>query len=150
MLCGARPNQQRSKDPVPKKETAIYIADTIGELGLFYRLAPFAFIGGSLAPLGSQNLIEPLAAGTPVLIGPSTFNFAEAARDALALGAARQCADADAVLVEVAALLRDPAARIRMAEAGAQLMSAHRGATQRTLDWVDGLLPPAGVTAARD
>lgn len=114
----------------------IVLGDTMGEMLAYYAAADIAFIGGSLLPLGGQNLIEPLAVGTPVLIGPSTFNFAEAAREALARGAARQAADADAIAVEAAALLRDPEMRARMRAAGIDLLAAHRGATTRTLDWI--------------
>ena len=106
--------------PVPAG-ISIVLGDTMGEMLAYYAAADVAFIGGSLLPLGGQNLIEPLAVGTPVLIGPSTFNFAEAARDALARGAARQGADADAIVVEAAALLRDPEMRARMTAAGTRV-----------------------------
>ncbi len=121
--------------PVPAG-ISIVLGDTMGEMLAYYTAADVAFIGGSLLPLGGQNLIEPLAVGTPVLIGPSTFNFAETARDALARGAARQGADADAIVVEATALLRDPELRARMTVAGTELLAAHRGATRRTLDWI--------------
>jgi 3-deoxy-D-manno-octulosonic-acid transferase len=121
--------------PVPAR-ISIVLGDTMGEMLAYYTAADVAFIGGSLLPLGGQNLIEPLAVGTPVLIGPSTFNFAETAREALARGAARQGADADAIVVEATALLRDPELCARMTVAGTELLAAHRGATRRTLDWI--------------
>jgi hypothetical protein len=80
--------------------------------------ADLAFIGGSLLDFGSQNLIETAACGTPILIGPSTRNFAEAARAALACGAARAVVDAGDLARQVAALLADEAARAAMGEAG--------------------------------
>ena len=121
--------------PVPQ-DVPIVLGDTMGEMLAYYAVSDVAFIGGSLLPLGGQNLIEPLAVGTPVLIGPSTFNFAEVARDALAKGAAWQGADAPAIIAAAGELLRDPDRRARMRDAGLELLAAHRGATGRTLDWL--------------
>ena len=78
MLCGARPNLRRSTGANPMAGTAIYIADTLGELGLFFRVAPFAFIGGSLVPHGGHNPLEPARLHRAVMTGPHTFNFADA------------------------------------------------------------------------
>jgi len=91
-------------------------------------------------PLGGQNLIEACAVGTPVLIGPHTFNFAEAAAQAIACGAARRVRDASELLVQAGALLADPAARTRMGEAGRSFAALHRGATARTLDRIERFL----------
>jgi 3-deoxy-D-manno-octulosonic-acid transferase len=110
----------------------------------YYGAADVAFVGGSLLDFGCQNLIEPCAVGTPVMLGPSTYNFAEAARDALTCGAARQCATADGIVGVAKALLADDAARGHMREAGLAFAARHRGATQRTLALVDRLLTPAG------
>ena len=144
--------RRSAAQPVPPG-TAIVLGDTMGEMLAYYAAADVAFIGGSLLPLGGQNLIEPLAVGTPVLIGRSTFNFAEAARDALARGAARQGADADAIVAAAAELLGDPELRERMRAAGRELLAAHRGATRRTLDWMAARLAAdrrGAATAARD
>jgi 3-deoxy-D-manno-octulosonic-acid transferase len=78
MLCGTRRVASRSAGALPQPDTAIYIADTIGELGLFYRIAPFAFVGGSLIPHGGQNPLEPARLGCAVLAGPHTENFDQA------------------------------------------------------------------------
>lgn len=121
--------------PVPAG-VSIVLGDTMGEMFVYYAAADVAFVGGSLLPLGGQNLIEPLAVGTPVLIGPSTFNFAAAAKDAVTRGAARQGAGADAIVAEATALLRESETRARMTAAGKALLAAHRGATMRTLDWI--------------
>ena len=129
--------------PVPAGVSMV-LGDTMGEMLAYYAAADVVSIGGSLLPLGGQNLIEALAVGTPVLIGPSTFNFAEAAHDAVARGAARRGAGEDAIVADVGALLRDPEQRARMIAAGAELLAAHRGATRRTLDWIAGQL---GTTA---
>jgi 3-deoxy-D-manno-octulosonic-acid transferase len=86
--------QLRSEDAAIAPETEIVIGDSMGEMFAYYAAADLAFIGGSLLDFGSQNLIEPAACGTPILVGPSTRNFAEAARAALACGAARAVVDA--------------------------------------------------------
>jgi len=110
-----------------------FLGDSMGELGAYYAAAEVAFVGGSLAPFGAQNLIEACAAGAPVLIGPSTFNFAQAAAEAVAAGAAIGVPDADALVREAARLLADAGARRRMGEAGKRFCAAHRGATERTM-----------------
>lgn len=76
MLCGTRCATRRSEGALPARSTAVYVADTIGELPLFYRLAPFAFIGGSLVPRGGQNPFEAARLGRAVMAGPYTDNFA--------------------------------------------------------------------------
>jgi len=91
-------------------------------------------IGGSFAPLGGQNLIEALAAGAPVVTGPSMFNFAEATRLAVAAGAALQCTDAAEASEAAFALLRDGQRRAAMGAAGQALCEAHRGATERHME----------------
>jgi 3-deoxy-D-manno-octulosonic-acid transferase len=84
-------------------------------------------------PLGGQNLIEALAAGAPVVVGPSMFNFAEATRLALAAGAAIQADDAAGAVRQALELLADVSRRAQMAQAGRQLCASHRGATERHL-----------------
>lgn len=74
-LCGTRAVKQRSRGELPDAQSAVYVADTMGELGLFYRLAPFAFVGGSLIPHGGQNPLEPARLHCAVMAGPNTFNF---------------------------------------------------------------------------
>src|SRR5262249_8309864 len=75
MLAGDRTGRQRSKKALPDSSTAVYVADTMGGVGLFYRLAPFAFIGGSLIPHGGQNPLEPARLHCAVMTGPHTHNF---------------------------------------------------------------------------
>jgi 3-deoxy-D-manno-octulosonic-acid transferase len=96
MLCGARPTATRSDSALPGAETAVYIADTIGELGLFYRLAPLAFVGGSLVPHGGQNPLEAARLSRAVMAGPHTENFAsayEAIFAAQGAGRVRSCVE---------------------------------------------------------
>jgi 3-deoxy-D-manno-octulosonic-acid transferase len=105
----------------------------MGEMAFYYAASDVALIGGSFVPLGGQNLIEALAAGTPVVLGPSMFNFTEATRLALAAGAAVQAPDAAAAVAQGLALLADERRRAAMARAGRELCVAHRGATERHL-----------------
>jgi 3-deoxy-D-manno-octulosonic-acid transferase len=127
---------RRSRNETPK---SIYLGDTMGEMAFYYGAADVAVIGGSLLPLGGQNLIEALAVGVPVIVGPSMFNFAEATRLALKAGAAVQVADAQAALLQVKELLSNPEKREQMAAAGKTLCAAHRGATQKHLEVLMGL-----------
>ena len=94
-----------------------WLGDSMREMPLYYGLAQVALLGGSFAPLGGQNLIEAAACGCPVVMGPHTFNFAEAAELAAAAGAALRVADIDAGLASALALLADAP---RLAEAGAR------------------------------
>ena len=111
----------------------LLIGDSMGEMDAWYALADCAIIGGSLLPFGSQNLIEACAAGCPVVIGPSTFNFAQAAAQALEAGAAQSVADADDAIATGLSILADASRKQAMAEAGTDFASRHRGATERTV-----------------
>lgn len=113
--------------------TQVWIGDSMGEMAAYYGCADLALIGGSLLPFGGQNLIEAAACGCPVLIGPHTFNFQQAAEDAVASGAARRVADPAALPEAVAALLDDRASLAAMRDAALTFSRAHRGATARTM-----------------
>jgi len=125
---------RRTQKPIPADKDRIYLGDTMGEMAFYYAACDVAVIGGSFLPLGGQNLIEAFAAGAPVVVGPSMFNFAEATQLALAAGAAIQVADAAAAIREAAGLLSSPPKRAAMAEAGNKLCASHRGATARHLE----------------
>jgi len=129
--------QRRSANAAIAPETRAVLGDSMGEMFAYYAACDVAFIGGSLVPLGGQNLIEACAAGKPVLIGPSTYNFAEAAALAIEAGAAIQVPDADALAREADRLLRDPDAVRRMSEAALAFANAHRGATARILELIE-------------
>ncbi|WP_176049393.1 lipid IV(A) 3-deoxy-D-manno-octulosonic acid transferase [Burkholderia sp. BCC1644] len=133
---------QTAAEPLPGDVTVL-LGDSMGELGAYYAAADIAFIGGSLLPLGGQNLIEACAVGVPVLIGPHVFNFTQATADAVAAGAAMQVADPLDLAHVLDALFADKARRIAMGAAGAAFASRHRGATARTVDVLAALLPPA-------
>ena len=131
--------------PVPA-DCAFVLGDSMGELTAYYAAADVAFVGGSLLPYGAQNLIEACAVGMPVLIGPSTFNFAQAAAAAVKEGAAVQVPDADALVRAAAQRIADPDARRRMGEAGKRFCAAHRGATTRTMAIIERLLDERSET----
>jgi 3-deoxy-D-manno-octulosonic-acid transferase len=141
--------QRRSEDRGIDSESEVVLGDSMGELFAYYAASDVAFIGGSLLDYGCQNLIEACAVGTPVLLGPSTFNFAEAAREALACGAARHVSDAASLITTSFGLLADSAARHVMGAAGRDFAAAHRGATARTLDLLRPLLDATLSPAAR-
>ncbi len=124
---------RRSAGQPARPETQVVLGDSMGEMTAYFGAADVAFIGGSLLPLGGQNLIEAAAAGCPVLIGPHSFNFAAATETALAAGAALRVADADALVHEVSALLAEPERRAAMQSAGRAFAEQHRGATTRIL-----------------
>lgn len=118
----------------------LLIGDSMGEMDAWYALADVAIMGGSLLPFGSQNLIEACAAGCPVVLGPSTYNFAEAAQQALEAGAVRQVSDAAQAVGAALQLLGDEAARTTMGRAGQVFTLTHRGAVGRTLDALGPIL----------
>ncbi|MCY4394437.1 MAG: 3-deoxy-D-manno-octulosonic acid transferase [Rhodospirillaceae bacterium] len=99
----------RSAGDAPVHEKEIYIADTLGELGLFYRAAPVAFVGGSLTPHGGQNPAEPARLDCAILHGPHIGNFAVIGETLRAGGASQTVASADALAHAVCRLLADPA-----------------------------------------
>ncbi len=117
----------------------IWLGDSLGEMALYYGLADVALLGGSFAPLGGQNLIEAAACGCPVLMGPHTFNFAQAAQTAQAEGAAIRCVDLSDAVRHSAALVADPARLARTRKAALAWSVAHQGATRRTLDALDSV-----------
>jgi 3-deoxy-D-manno-octulosonic-acid transferase len=123
----------RSRSEAIRPATAVYVADTIGELGLFYRLAPVAFVGGSLVARGGQNPIEPARLGAAVLAGPNVANFAAIYGDLASAGALATITDADSLAAAVGALLDDPATAQAAATTASAVADRHAGALQRTI-----------------
>ena len=121
--------------------TQVLLGDSMGEMFAYYAACDCAFVGGSLLPLGGQNLIEPAALGKPVLIGPHTFNFALVTEQAIAAGGAALVADADALMTQASALLQDPSRLSLMGEKALAFANQHRGATPRTIAAIKPLLP---------
>jgi 3-deoxy-D-manno-octulosonic-acid transferase len=131
---------RRSKGQAPGAQERVHLGDTMGEMDFYYAAADVAVIGGSFQPLGGQNLIEACAAGTPVVVGPSMFNFADATQLALQAGAAVQADGAADAIRRALQLLSNPDEREKMGAAGRNFCAAHRGATRRHLDYCKELL----------
>ncbi len=136
--------QRRSDEQPVATATQVWLGDSMGELFAYYAATGVngvAFVGGSLLDFGSQNLIEPCTVSVPVLIGPSTFNFTDAAQNALAIGAVKQFPDAEALVNAAMALLNDTTARAAMGRAGREFTATHRGATEKTLALIERFIP---------
>jgi 3-deoxy-D-manno-octulosonic-acid transferase len=130
----------RSRGDEPKQNIDVYIADTLGELGLIYRLAPIVFMGGSLISHGGQNPIEALRLGAAVVHGPHVSNFAEIYRTLDDTGGAKRIDDEEALTRELGEWLRSPSARSAVADAGAKTVKQLGGALDRTLTALDPYL----------
>ena len=131
---------RRSEGALPGPGPA-YIADTIGELGLFYRVASAALIGGSLVRHGGQNPLEAARLGCPVILGPHMENFSDATAALLAAGGAVQIPDTGALAAVVADMLCDPARAAGLVAAATQVVSAASDLPVRMAEALLGLLP---------
>jgi 3-deoxy-D-manno-octulosonic-acid transferase len=123
----------RSREELPTAATDIYVADTIGELGLFYRLAPIVFMGGSLVEHGGQNPIEAVKLGASIVHGPHVFNFTDVYEALDGAGGARRADTPEALVKQIGHLLADPAARESQVMASTQVVEQLGGALERTL-----------------
>jgi 3-deoxy-D-manno-octulosonic-acid transferase len=140
MLCGQRVAKRRALGELPGPGTAVYVADTMGELGLFYRIAPFAFVGGSLIRHGGQNPLEPARLGCAVLAGPHTFNFTSA-YDAIFAAQKAGLVHSSAEITELAGrLLRNPAEAKQLGAAAEAAADELGGAVEKTVAAVEQLL----------
>lgn len=143
MLCGTRPYVQRSDNRLPASDTAVYIGDTIGELPMFYRMAAFAFIGGSLIPHGGQNPLEPAKLSRAVMAGPHTENFAgtyETIFAAQGEGRVHGCAE---IVALAGRWLGDPDDARRAGAAAADASAALGGALEKTRLAIEAMLAHA-------
>ena len=127
----------RSRGDLPGAETDIYVADTVGELGLIYRLAPIVFVGGSLASHGGQNPIEPIKLGAAILHGPNVWNFAEIYAALDRARGAEQVTDVGKLALRVGAWLKDARARAAVVAAARATVETLGGALDRTLAALD-------------
>jgi len=118
----------------------VLLGDSMGEMFAYYAACDCAFIGGSLLPLGGQNLIEACALGKPVLVGEHTFNFLDATNEAVAAGGAVRVRDAEALVAQAAQLLADADARAAMGASAAAWAGRHRGATLRTVELLQRII----------
>jgi len=133
MLCGQRASKRRSAGGMIAAQTAIYIADTLGELGLFYRLTPFCFLGGTLVPLGGHNPLEPATLHCAILAGPNTANAAKAFSAVLTAQGFGQVTSSADIAREAARLLFDHAAAKAAGDAAAEGAASLSGAVARTV-----------------
>lgn len=134
----------RRSEGLPAQDTQVWLGDSMGEMAAYYALADLAFIGGSLLPLGGQNLIEAAACACPVVVGPHTFNFLRATEDAIVAGAAQRVADVPGLTIAVDRLLQAKNELAAMRLAASAFAEAHRGATQRTLQLIERCSVRAG------
>jgi 3-deoxy-D-manno-octulosonic-acid transferase len=141
--AGGRAVTRRSAGRPLDARTEIYLIDTMGELGLFYRLAPIVLVAGSLGSpgtIGGHNPLEAAQLGCAVLFGPDTANCAASAASLEQAGAARRLADAAALAPVLGELLADPAAVARMGAAGLAIAEASRAVIGRVLDRLEPMV----------
>ncbi len=132
--------QRRSEDQPISPDTQVVLGDSMGEMFAYYTACDLAFIGGSLLPFGGQNLIEACAVGKPVLIGPHTYNFAQASENAVENGAAMRVRDTTELAQTLQNLLAHPEQMAAIGNAGLRFVSAHRGATGQALLYISRFL----------
>jgi 3-deoxy-D-manno-octulosonic-acid transferase len=130
----------RSRGQLPARDTEVYIADTIGELGLIYRLAPIVFMGGSLVRHGGQNPIEAAKLGAAILHGPHVWNFADIYSALDAARGAEEVADATNLALRIGAWLTDANLCATVAAAARETVEVLGGALERTLSAIDPYL----------
>ncbi|MBA3023281.1 MAG: lipid IV(A) 3-deoxy-D-manno-octulosonic acid transferase [Gammaproteobacteria bacterium] len=133
--------QRRSRNELIAADTQVVLGDSMGEMFAYYAACDVAFIGGSLLPLGGQNLIEACVVAKPVIVGPHTFNFAQATEQALASGAALRVSQADDLVHQLNTLLHDEPRMKHMAQCGEHFVRDNRGATERAAELIGTLLP---------
>jgi 3-deoxy-D-manno-octulosonic-acid transferase len=136
------PAARRALGALPGAEAEVYVADTLGELGLFYRLAGAALVGGSLVPHGGQNPLEPARLGCPILFGPHMWNFAEPVARLLAVGAAVGLEGAAALAPAVRDVLSDQRRARRMADAAVSVAQGQADLPDRLAGTLLSLLKP--------
>ncbi len=134
---------RRSLGQEPIGDRSIYLADTLGELGLFYRLAPLVFVGGSLVPIGGHNPLEPARLSAALMAGPHMQNVAEATRRLEEARALKRISDADGLATAALALLSDPPAMAAAGEAAAAVGRAEAEVLDRSWAEIQPLLPPS-------
>jgi 3-deoxy-D-manno-octulosonic-acid transferase len=135
---GAAPDRIALPPELDRPE--VWIGDSLGEMALYYGMAELALLGGSFKPLGGQNLIEAIACGCPVVMGPSTFNFEQAAREAQARGAAVRVADLGEAVQRAVQLATDPPRMQLLRQAGANFSASYRGAAEATAQAIAAVL----------
>jgi 3-deoxy-D-manno-octulosonic-acid transferase len=138
---------QRSQGALPNATTDIYVCDTLGELGLVYRLASVVFMGGSLVPHGGQNPIEPIKLDAAVVHGPHVANFADLYRALDEASGTGAVTDTDSLAARLAGLLGNASARTRLAMAGRRTIEALTGAVDRSMAAIEPYLLQIRLTS---
>ena len=127
---------RRTQEGAVEPNIAVVLGDSMGEMSAYCAAADVVLMGGSLLPLGGQNLIEPIALGKPTIVGPHMFNFAGPTQAALAAGAAIQVRDAQEAVSTVQRLLADPGRRADMSAAARAFHAREGGAADRLWEWL--------------
>ncbi|MFW5641228.1 MAG: 3-deoxy-D-manno-octulosonic acid transferase [Roseicyclus sp.] len=135
---------RRTEGEGPDAEAQVYLADTLGELGLWYRIAPISLVGGSLQPIGGHNPFEPAALGSAILHGPFVTNFVDIYKRLTEAGAARLVTGPDTLSEAVHELL-NPDRAASMAHAAWETVSQGAEVTDRTLDAIMDRLDGVGA-----
>ena len=138
----ARRSEWREGEPLGGVD--VFLLDSVGELAAAYCLAEVALVGGSFIPRGGHNILEPAYYGKPIMFGPFMENFREQAGQFVAAGAARQLRDASELTAVLRALFASPQEAADMGKRARDLLGASRGATDRVVDAIVGLLQPSG------
>ncbi len=139
---------RRSSNHLLSPDVDVYLGDTIGEMGLYLRLGPVAFVGRSMMAKGGQNPLEPAQTGTAILSGQHVHNFREAYSNLLKAGGARLVRDKDNLAANVEYLLRTPTERGKMIAAAGRTVREMGGALEKTMDTLDAYVFP--LTVKRD
>jgi 3-deoxy-D-manno-octulosonic-acid transferase len=142
-LSLARRSSWNGTPPPDALQADVWLGDSMREMALYYATARAALLGGSFEPLGGQNLIEAAACACPVVMGPHTFNFAEAAELSLAAGAALRASTMDDAIDQALRLLADTPRGERASADAARFAAQHQGAAQRMAHRIAGLMPAA-------
>ncbi len=127
LVCVRRTEQVSELGP----DVDVYLGDTMGELSLMYACSDVAFVGGSLEPLGGQNILEPCALGVPVVFGPHMFNFPDISRWTIKEGAGQMVQNPEELIEVVGEWLANPSLRDEIGGRGVAFIDAHRGALEK-------------------
>ena len=139
LLCARRTENH----PELEKNVDVYLGDTMGELSLMYASSDVAFVGGSLEPLGGQNILEPCALGVPVVFGPHMFNFPDISRWTIKEGAGRMVQDEAELCATISELLANPSLRDEMGSRGVSFIEGHKGALEKNFKLMESLAKSA-------
>ena len=130
---GLTVSRRSRKEPITEK-TDVYLADTIGEMGLLYRLAPVVFVGGSLIPFGGQNMLEPMSLKRAVVIGPYAFNFREIVQSAKETQGLIEVPDVEGLTAAVRDLLHSPNKQHEIGERAYEMATSEMAVLDRLIE----------------